>query len=141
MHTSNLYSKILHIIQMSCLYFLLFKCLLILIFNAPLVDIYVGSQTKMAVSGDPNSTRRQSISTYVNNCHWIILPLSIYQRWKEIRVWKISKISISWLIDFVDLLIYPPGNFILMPIGTITYPTICTGIWNAFIFVTDWQYV
>lgn len=56
--------------------------------------------------------------------------------WKSVR-----EMSTSWHIDFLDFLICPSGKLIHMTLGTISHPTLCTGISNAFSFWADWQYV
>lgn len=69
---------------------------------------HLGSQTKMAVSGDPTSTRRQSVSIYVNTCPWTNLFLSTYQRWK-IELGKSIKFQSHGLLILWIYLLVPLG--------------------------------
>lgn len=47
---------------------------------------------------------------------------------------SVCEMSTSWHIDFLDFLICPSGKIIHMTLGTISHPTLCTGISNAFSF-------
>lgn len=100
------------------------------------------SQTKMAESGAPNSTGRESISTYVDICQRTFLLLSTQQGWgkgaREISMWNVNLMAHC----FLDLLLCPSGNLIHVTLGTIPHPhpAFCTGILNAFSFWAGWQY-